>query len=125
MSETHPAVLAVHNAAHSVLQHGAPQAPASFWKRLVSATGPGLNELIRDFGHTLSNLLDVPPSLLTNEDIEAVGRDVNEVVERAEEAIDRNDPSGEPIEPLPPLIYTLRARYEQIYRRGGRRASST
>ena len=117
--EVHPAVRAVHHVARSVLHHGEPDARASFWRRLFPPRRPRLYDKLRDFGHVLKRVLDVPPSMLSAEDIAAIGTDVNQVVQRAEQEIERNDPtSGEPVESFAATIYTIRARHEQIYRRG-------
>lgn len=86
---------------------------------MVSPKSTGLYALVREFEDALGKLLDVPPSLLTSADIEAIGGDVNEVVQRAETEIERHDPSrGEPIEPFASAIYAIRDKYEQIYIRG-------
>lgn len=117
--EPHPAVREVHHTARSVLHHGEPQTGVSFWRRLFPARRPRLYDKLRQFGHALKHLLDVPPSSLSAEDLSAIGADVEQVAQRAEQEIDRNDlTSGEPLESFPAEIYTIRIRYEQIYRRG-------
>ena len=117
--ELHPAVREVHHAARSVLQHGDVKTPASFWQRLFPQKGRRLHDKLRQFGHALEHLLDVPPSVLSAEDLTAIAADVDRVAQRAEQEIERDDrSSGEPLESYPAAIYTIRERYERIYRRG-------
>ena len=119
-AEPHPAVRAVHDAARAVVQH--PQAPISFMRRLFLEQGRSLYDDVHHFGAVLHNLLDVPPTKLSDGDIAAIGTAVDQVVARAEQAIERNDRSiGEPLEALAQAIYLIRAQYEQIYRRGATR----
>jgi hypothetical protein len=118
--EVHPAVRAVHQAALTVLHHGEPQGPVSLWRRLFSPKDRRLYDKVRQFSHTLNNLLDIPPMALSPSDIATIGTEVEQVVQRAEEEVDRNDPSSdEPLDAFARTIYEIRARYEQIYRRGG------
>jgi hypothetical protein len=119
MSEPHPTVLAVHHAARAVARHGVARPPVPFWRRLFVKNDPSLYDEVRHFAHVLHSLLDLPPTMLSQADIAAVGTEVDEVVQRAEQAIERNDrTTGEPLEALAPVIYKIRDLYEQIYRRG-------
>jgi hypothetical protein len=117
--ELHPAVREVHHAARSVLRHGDVKTHASLWQRLFPPKGQMLYDKLRQFGHALKHLLDVPPSVLTAEDLAAIAADVDGVAQRAEQEIERDDrSSGEPLESYPAAIYTIRERYERIYQRG-------
>ncbi len=117
--QLHPAVREVHHAARSVLQHGDVQTPASFWQRLFPPKSRRLYDKLRQFGHALKYLMDVPPSVISAEDLTAIAADVDRVAQRAEQEIERDDrSSGEPLESFPAAIYTIRERYERIYRRG-------
>lgn len=105
------------------MRHNEPRAPVSFWQRLFRPKGQTLYDKLRNFGHVLNKLLAVPPMMLSPADIAAIGADVNQVVERAEQEIERNDTSsGEPLQAFAPAIYTIRDRYERIYRRGAAKA---
>lgn len=116
--ELHPAVREVHHAARSVLQHGQAQTHASFWQRLFPPKRRRLYDKLRQFGHALNHLLDVPPTVLSAEDLTAIGADVDRVAQRAEQELERGDRScGEPLDSFPAAIYTIRDRYERIYRR--------
>jgi hypothetical protein len=117
--EPHPAVREVHHAARSVLHHGDARTHASFWQRLFPPKRRRLYDKLRQFGHALEHLLDIPPSMLNAEDLSAIAADVDRVAQRAEQEIERDDrSSGEPLESFPAAIYSFRERYERIYRRG-------
>lgn len=101
-----------------MLQHGDVPTPASIWRRLFPPKRRRLYDKLRQFGHALKHLLDVPPSMLSAEDLTSIGADVDRVAQRADHEIERGDrSSGEPLESFPAAIYMIRERYEQIYRR--------
>ncbi len=102
-----------------MLQHGGVQTHASLWQRLFPPKSRRLYDKLRQFGHALTHLQDVPPSVLSAEDLTAIAADVDGVAQRAEQEIERDDrSSGEPLESYPAAIYTIRERYERIHRRG-------
>jgi len=102
-----------------VLQHGDVQTRASLWRRLFPPKGRTLYDKLRQFGHALTHLEDAPPYVLSAEDLTAIAAEVDGVAQRAEQEIERGDrSSGEPLDAYPAAIYTIRARYERIYRRG-------
>jgi hypothetical protein len=101
------------------LNHGDAPAHLPFWQRLFPSKRRRLYDKLRQFGHALKHLLNVPPSTLRPEDLAAIGADVNRVAQRAEQELERGDrTSGEPLDKFPAAIYTIRDRYERIYRRG-------
>jgi hypothetical protein len=116
--QSHHAVVAVHDAANIVFAHQH-QAPAgSFWHRWFDAPKERhFADEVRAFIMALDHLLDVPPQMLTPADLVAVGEDVERVVQRVEAAIDE-DAGGGTAAALTPGIYVMRARYEELYKRG-------
>ena len=120
--QSHPAVLAVHQAAGVVLNHvHVPQtATASVWRRWFEKPDERhFAEEVRAFIVTLDYLLDVPPQMLTREDLVAVGADADLVVKRVEMSIEDPGAAGREVAAwLAPAVYVIRARYEELYRRG-------
>jgi hypothetical protein len=117
--DVHPDVRAIHHVARSIAQHGEAPKATSWWRGWFPRRQDRLYDKVRAFGHVLKRLLDLPPTMLTAEDIAAIGADVEQVVRRAEAEIERRDHSSrEPINAFALEIYTVRLRYEQIYKRG-------
>jgi hypothetical protein len=116
---SHPAVLAVHGAAAAVSDHQQPATPASFWRQwFASPQGSHFADRVRAFVGALDQLQDVPPSMLTAGDLKAVGAGVERVVECVEAEIDRIGASSGAAPALAQAVYVIRARYEELYRRG-------
>jgi hypothetical protein len=118
-SQPHPAVLAVHEAANTALDHQhTPGTSGSFWKRWFdSPEERHFADIVRTFVVTLDLLLDVPPTMLTLADLAAIGEDVNRVIEHIEAAIDEPG-TGTETAALAPAIYAIRTRHEELYQRG-------
>jgi hypothetical protein len=118
--QPHPAVQAVHHAAGRVMNHVHPATNGSFWRRWFDKPDERhFADEVRAFVVTLDYLLDVPPQMLTREDIVSIGQDVDHVVMKVEAAIDEpgaaaSDAAGA----LAPAVYVIRARYEELYKRG-------
>lgn len=117
-SQPHPAVLTVHEAAKVVMDHVHHPPTGFFWRRWFEKPDERhFADEIRAFIRTLGHLLDVPPQLVTREDIAAIGDDCEGVVKNVEASID--DPSAaSDVASLTPAIYVIRARYEELYKRG-------
>lgn len=119
-SDTHPAVLAVHEASVALIDHPPQTISGSFWRRwLDSPNEAHLADRVRAFIVALDLLLDVPPTMLTRADLVAVGEDAERVVKRVEAAI--NEPaaaSSGAAAALVPAVYVIRSRYEELYQRG-------
>jgi hypothetical protein len=118
--QPHPSVLAVHDAANIVLNHRREVSSGSFWRRwFENPHERHFADEVRAFVTTLDFLLDVPPQMLSSEDLVAVGEDAEGVVKRVEEAIDDQAlPAGDVAAALAPAVYVIRTRYEELYKRG-------
>jgi hypothetical protein len=119
-SQPHPSVLAVHHAASVVLSHVLHPTTGSFWRRWFEKPDERhFADEVRAFVVTLDYLLDVPPQMLTPEDIVSIGQEVDRVVKKVEAAIEEPGVAGSDIAgALAPAVYVIRARYEELYRRG-------
>jgi hypothetical protein len=118
--QSHPAVPAVHAAADVVLNHVDHAPRGSFWQHWFERPDERhFADEVRAFVVKLDHLLDVPPQMLTREDIVAVGADVDRVVQRVEVSIEElSAASPEVARLLAPAVYVIRARYEELYTRG-------
>jgi hypothetical protein len=119
-SQPHPAVLAAHEAANVVLNHRREVSSGSFWRRwFENPHERHFADEVRAFVRTLDFLLDVPPHMLSSGDLIAVGEDADRVVTRVEAAIDDQATSaGDAAAALAAAVYVIRARYEELYKRG-------
>src|SRR5205809_7958009 len=119
-SQPHPAVLAVHHAASVVLDHVLNGHAGSFWRHWFEKPDERhFADEVRAFVVTLDYLLDVPPQMLTREDIASIGQEVDRVVKKVEAAMEEPAVAGSAIAgALAPAVYVIRARYEELYRRG-------
>ena len=125
-SQPHPSVLAVHQAAKVVLDHAFHESNgASFWRRWFERPDERhFADEVRAFVVTLDYLLDVPPQMLTREDLTAIGDDTNRVVKRIETSIEDPAVAGSGVAAsLAPAVYVIRARYEELYKRGATKTS--
>ena len=108
-------MLAVRDAAVAVLAHP-DAAHKSGWRKWFEIPGERhLLDDVRAFIHALGDVEDVPPHLLAPADLKDVGEQVDRVVARIETSLDHPDRAGAP---LAVAVYVIRARYEEIYRRG-------
>jgi hypothetical protein len=119
-SPPHPAVLAVHDAARAVLDYDSAASTGSFWHRWFDKPlERHLADEVRAFVRTLALLLDVPPQMLSREDLRTVGEDADRVVTRIETTLDSlATPAGDVAAALTPAVYVIRARYEELHTRG-------
>src|SRR5438045_260326 len=119
-SQPHPAVQAAQQAAAVVLNHVHPAASGSFWRHWFEKPDQRhFADEVRAFVVTLDDLLDVPSQMLTREDIITIGQDADRVVKKIEAAIEVLGATGSDVEAaLAPAIYVIRARYEELYKRG-------
>ena len=92
----------------------------SFWRRWFEHPDQRhFADDVRAFVVTLDYLLDVPPQMLTREDVMSVGQDADRVVKKVEEAMEQPATAGSgAAAALAPAIYVIRARYEELYKRG-------
>lgn len=119
--QAHPAVVAVHAAASTVVNHEHEASPSgSFWHRWFDAPGERhLADEVRSFVAALDLLLDVPPTMLTRADLTMVGDECDRVIKRVEAAINEPDAYGRDTgASLASAAYVIRARHEELYRRG-------
>jgi hypothetical protein len=121
ISQPHPAVLAVTQAAKAVLAHQGDAASGAFWRRWFDKPRERhLADDVRAFVMALDHLLDVPPQMLTSADLVLVGAEADAVIKRVEAAIE--DPEmarANAAAALVPAVYVIRARYEELYKRRG------
>jgi hypothetical protein len=119
-SQPHPAVLAVQEAAAAVFDHDPQPATGSFWRRWFDNPGERhMADIVRNYVLTLDLLLDVPPTMLTRDDLTGVGEDADRVIRRIEAAIDEPGASEDgTAAALAQAVYVIRARYEELYQRG-------
>ena len=118
-SPSHPVVLAVGQAAEAAL--GEPAAGSQpFWRRLFQPRHQHSFEgSVRFFGHVLKKVLDVPPTMLTPDDLASLGLDVNRVVKEVEARLAQADAEhADEAGLLTAAVYAIRSRYELIYQRG-------
>jgi hypothetical protein len=113
--ELHPVVLAVRDVAAALLAHE--HTPhRSVWRGWFEVPRERhLLDDVRAFIMALDDVLDVPPHFFSRPDIAAVGEQVERVISRIEASLDH---PGRESGPLATAIYVIRARYEDIYRRG-------
>jgi hypothetical protein len=118
--QPHPAVQSVHRVANVVLNHVHPASTGSFWRRWFEKPDERhFADEVRAFVVTLDYLLDVPPQMLTREDIVSIGQEVDQVVKKVEAAIEQPGVAGSDVAgALAPAVYVIRARYEELYKRG-------
>jgi hypothetical protein len=118
--QPHPAVLAAHRAADVVLSHVHDATTGSFWHRWFEKPDERhFADDVRSFIVTLRNLLDVPPQMLTREDLISIGQETDRVVQKVEAAIEGSGAAGSNVaSSLAPAVYVIRARYEDLYKRG-------
>jgi hypothetical protein len=117
---SHPALLAVHHAAKAVLGRPAVAKSPPFWRRLFQPRHKHSFEgLVRFFAHVLKKVLEVPPAMLTPDDLAFVGLEVDRVIKEIEDRLERRGPevAGD-VELLSAAVYRIRSRYELIYQRG-------
>jgi hypothetical protein len=109
----HHAVAAVQVAATTLVDHR-DHINEPIWRRLFDAPREAhLIDLTRNFIAALGDVLDVPPTALTQEDVSAIGREVDRVAERLETRIDAlKDPTD--ARAFVSAIYALRSRFEEI-----------
>lgn len=111
----HPSVLAVREAAGAVLAHP-DSAHKSVWRRWFEASEERhLLDDVKAFVLALGDVQDVPPHLLTPADLKDVGEQIERVIARIETSLDH---SAREAGPLTSAVYVIRARYEDLYRRG-------
>ena len=123
-SALHPCTVSVREAAAAVLAHD--RTPhESFWRRWFDSPNERhfLDE-VRAFIVALDGVLDTPPHELRHTDLAAIGTHIDPVVGRIEEYLEHvhTDPRGS--QPLAMAIYAIRARHEDIVRRGARRPTA-
>jgi hypothetical protein len=122
-SQPHSAVFAVHDAAKVVLEHQFVAPSDSFWRRWFEKPHERHRaDEVRGFVMALDFLLDVPPHMLSRSDLVTVGEDAESVVKKIEAAID--DPAmaaAGAAALLAPAVYVIRARYEELYKRGAQK----
>ncbi len=86
------------------------------WRRWFEAPRERhLLDDVRAFLLALDDVLDAPPRAISGADIVAVGEQVERVIGRIEASLEH---PGREEGPLAAAIYLIRARYEEIYRRG-------
>src|SRR5512132_1244052 len=116
---SHHAVQTAHERAAAVLSHKA-AAPGPFWRRWFEKPDERqFADEVRAFVVALDYLLDVPPTMLRQSELAAIGEDVERVAKRIEAEIDFL--AGSPTEAaasLTPAIYVISTRYEELYKRG-------
>jgi hypothetical protein len=119
----HPSVRAVHDAADMVLRRNR-HVRGSFWRRLFRLSREhSFHGSVRYFAHALKLVLDVPPTMLTPEDLALLGRDVEQVVARVEAVLEQGEgQEHDEAELLAPAVYAIRERYESVFKRGATRA---
>ena len=111
----HPVALAVRDAAAALFAHEHPP-HRSMWRRwFEDPRERHLLDDVRAFLMALDDVLDVPPHVVSGADIAAVGEQIERVIGRIEASLDHPGPDQGP---LATAIYVIRARYEEIYRRG-------
>jgi hypothetical protein len=119
-SESHPAVLAVLQGAQAVVAHVRDAHTGSFWRRWFEKPDERhFADEVRAFIAALDRLLDVPPQMISREDLAGIGENTERVVGRIEMSIeDGNVPGGDAGASLAAAVYVIRARYEALYIRG-------
>jgi hypothetical protein len=119
----HHAVQTVHERATTVVSHTSDSASGSFWRRWFDKPNERqFADEVRAFVVALDYLLDVPPTMVSRHDLTAIGEDVQQVVKRIETEIEpTGGSSAEVAASLAPAIYVIRARHEELYRRGASR----
>ena len=112
---SHPTVAGVREAADAVLAYPE-SAHKSGWRGWFEAGDRRhLLDDVRWFAHNLRLVQDVPPHLLTPEDLKNIGEQVERVVARIETSLDRGDHNSAP---LTAALYLIRTLYEALYQRG-------
>jgi hypothetical protein len=119
-SPSHPAVVKVHEAASVVVAHQLAAPNAAFWQRwFEKPTERHLADEIRAFVVALDFLLDVPPQMLSPADLVSIREDAERVIKKVEAAIEDPAIAAAGLSPaLTPAVYVIRARFEELYRRG-------
>lgn len=69
----------------------------------------------RAFVVALDYLLDVPPTMLSRRDLATIGDEIERVVKCIETEIEA---SAEAAASLTPMVYVIRTRHEELYKRG-------
>jgi hypothetical protein len=117
-------VLAVHEAANLVLRHAHHAPNESFWHRWFEKPDERhFADEVRAFIARLDHLLDVPPQMLTRDDLAVVGQLSDSVVKCIEAFInDSAATAGGAAAALTPAVYLIRARYEELFKRGASKA---
>jgi hypothetical protein len=112
-ARVHRAVANVHDAATMIVDHH-DNVAEPLWRRLFDAPRePHLVDRIRHFVAALDDVLGTPAVELSQEDVDAVGKEVNCVVDRIETRISAlSDPKQ--AMPFSMAIYVLRLRFEKI-----------
>jgi hypothetical protein len=112
----HPAIIGVHDAARIIEEHHDQQAEP-LWHRLFELPRePHLLDKLRHFVAALDDVLGTSAQELTQEHVEAVGKDINRVVDRIETRIAAlSDPKD--AMPFAMAIYVMRLRFEGIVAR--------
>src|SRR5712691_8173935 len=125
-SQSHSAVVAVHDAARIVLDHQDLAPTGSFWRRWFEKPHERhLADMVRGFVMALDFLLDVPPQMLSRTDLVLVGEDAEQVVRKIEAAIEDPAMAGAgAAASLAPAVYVIRTRYEELYKRGASKLDS-
>ena len=113
--EPHPVARAVRDAAAKLLAHEHTP-PRALWRRWVEHPRERhLLDDVRAFVMALDDVLNAPPHAVSGADVAAVGEQIERVISRIEASLDHPGPDQGP---LATAIYVIRARYEEIYRRG-------
>jgi hypothetical protein len=103
-----------------VLSHARRAAGRPFWRRWFGESREeGFAHAVRSFATSLNLLLDVPPTMIGRGELAGIGTLVDQVVARIDAEIEESDdPTAEAVAALAPAIYSIRTRYEALYKRG-------
>lgn len=120
-SDPHHAVRTIRERAAAVMAVPDDGATGGFWRRwFAKPPARTLADEVRAFVSGLDYLLDVPPTMITRQELVEVGLLAEQVVRRIEAAIDE---TAELAAGLAPAIYVIRTRYEELYHRGASKTS--
>lgn len=103
-----------HRTTKAVISHKLRPSSRLLWRRWFEVPDERhLADEVRGFIGSLAELLDLPPGALSGDDIGKIGKDIERVVERIEDAID--EPGEKYDKAFAEAIYAIRARYEHLY----------
>lgn len=112
-SKVQHAIADVHRAATVIVDHH-DHADESIWRRLFEQPRePHLIDSTRQFVAALDDVLGVPAVELTPGDVEAIGKEVDRVVDRIEQRI-TSLTNPKDAQPFSMAIYVLRSRFEEL-----------